>query len=42
MSEGLVQGPYVAARGGVEPATFHTKGTEQAISLLSYIGCIMY
>jgi len=22
--EGLAQGPYVAARGGVEPATFHT------------------
>src|SRR6218665_1096810 len=26
--EGLAQGPYVAARGGVEPATFRTKGTK--------------
>ena len=26
--EGLAQGPYVAARGGVEPATFRTEGTE--------------
>ena len=25
--EGLAQGPYVAARGGVEPVTFRTKGT---------------
>ena len=24
MSEGLAQGPYVAARGGFEPATFRT------------------
>ena len=24
-SEGLAQGPYVAARGGVEPATFCTE-----------------
>ena len=22
--EGLAQGPYVEARGGVEPSTFHT------------------
>ena len=27
-SEGLAQGPYVAARGGVEPATFCTEGTD--------------
>src|SRR6218665_1636734 len=27
-SEGLVQGPYVAARTGYEPATLQTKGTE--------------
>src|SRR6218665_2503756 len=26
--EGLAQGPYVAARGGVEPTTFRTKGTD--------------
>ena len=26
-SEGLAQGPYVAAREGFEPATFRTKGT---------------
>ena len=28
MSEGLVQGPYMAARVGFEPATFRTQGTE--------------
>jgi len=28
MSEGLAQGPYVAARVGFEPATFRTQGTE--------------
>jgi len=28
MSERLDQGPYVAARIGVEPATFHTEGTD--------------
>ena len=27
-SEGLAQGPYVAARGRVEPATFRTEGTD--------------
>src|SRR6218665_684031 len=27
-SERLAQGPYVAARGGVEPTTFHTEGTD--------------
>ena len=27
-SEGLAQGPYVAARGDIEPATFLTKGTD--------------
>ena len=27
-SEGLAQGPYMAARGGVEPTTFRTEGTE--------------
>ena len=27
-SEGLAQGPYVAARGGIEPATFRTEGTD--------------
>ena len=27
-SEGLTQGPYVAARGGVEPTTFRTEGTD--------------
>ena len=26
--EGLAQGPYVAARGGVEPPTFSTVGTD--------------
>ena len=26
--EGLAQGPYVAARGGVEPTTFCTEGAE--------------
>src|SRR6218665_1211035 len=26
-SEELAQGPHVAARGGIEPATFRTKGT---------------
>src|SRR6218665_327577 len=25
--EGLAQGPYVVARGGVEPTTFRSKGT---------------
>src|SRR6218665_1358893 len=29
-SEGLAQGPYVVARVGFEPATFHTQGTEPA------------
>ena len=28
MSEGLSQGPYVAAKVGFKPATFHTEGTE--------------
>ena len=28
MSEGLAQGPCVAARVGCEPATFRTEGTE--------------
>ena len=28
MSEGLAQGPYVAARVGVEPMTFRTKGVD--------------
>ena len=28
MSEGLAQGPYVAARERFEPATFWTQGTE--------------
>ena len=27
-SEGLAQGPYVAARAGVESATFRTKGSD--------------
>ena len=27
-SEEFAQGPYVAARGGIEPATFRTEGTE--------------
>ena len=27
MSEGLAQGPYMAARVGVEPASFRTEGT---------------
>ena len=27
-SEGHAQGPYVAARGGVEPATFRTEGAD--------------
>src|SRR6218665_1673018 len=26
--EGLAQGPYVAVRGGVEPTTFRTEGTD--------------
>ena len=26
--EGLAQGPYVAARGGVEPTTFRTEGSD--------------
>jgi len=26
--EGLVQGPYMAARGGVEPTTFRTEGAD--------------
>src|SRR6218665_280998 len=26
--EGLAQGPYVVARGGIEPTTFHTEGTD--------------
>ena len=26
--EGLAQGPYVEARGGVEPMTFRTEGTD--------------
>ena len=39
-SEGLAQGPYVATRGGVEPATFRTEGTEHnnSASPLSYAG----
>ena len=28
VSEGLAQGPYVAARAGVEPTTLWTKGDE--------------
>ncbi len=28
MSEGLAQGPYVAAGAGFEPATLRTQGTE--------------
>ena len=28
MSEGLSQGPYVAARVGYEPATFRTQGAK--------------
>ena len=28
MGEGLAQGPYVVARGGVEPMTFLTEGTD--------------
>jgi len=28
MSEGLAQGPYVAAGVGFEPATLRTQGTE--------------
>ena len=28
VSEGLAQGPYVAARAGFEPATLQTKGVE--------------
>jgi len=35
-SEGLVQGPYMAARGGFEPATFHT---EPPRSLYPFIKC---
>ena len=27
-SEGLAQGPYVAARAGFEPSTYRTKGDE--------------
>ena len=27
-SEGLAQGPYVAAKAGLEPATLRTKGVE--------------
>jgi len=27
-SEGLVRGPYMAARAGFEPATLRTKGAE--------------
>ena len=26
--EGLAQAPYMAARGGVEPTTFRTEGTD--------------
>jgi len=26
--EGIAQDPYVAARGGVEPTTFRTEGTD--------------
>src|SRR6218665_2080046 len=26
--DGLAQGPYVATRGGVQPTTFHTEGTD--------------
>jgi len=29
----LAQGPYVATRGGVKPATFHTEGTDHQCSL---------
>ena len=29
-SEGLAQGPYVAARAGFEPTTLRTKGDESA------------
>src|SRR6218665_551915 len=32
MSEGLAQGPYVAARVGFEPVTFHTKDTEHLLA----------
>ena len=28
VSEGLAQGPYVAARAGVEPMTLRTKGVD--------------
>src|SRR6218665_2400971 len=32
-SKGLVQGPYVGARAGFEPATFRTKGAESTNAL---------
>ena len=35
MSEGLAQGPYMAARVGFEPATFRTHGTEYATTSIT-------
>ena len=35
-SEGLVQGPYVAARTGFEPATLRTKGAESTNEAFTY------
>ena len=32
MSEGLAQGPYVAARAGVEPMTLRSKGFDSIIA----------
>jgi len=38
VSEGLAQGPYVAARAGVEPMTLRTKGVYQCApqALITY------
>ena len=34
VSEGLAQGPYVAARAGVEPMTLRTKGVDSTSGAL--------
>ena len=42
VSEGLVQGPYVAAKAGVKPMTLRTKGvdsTNEPPTPHTYSGC---
>ena len=40
-SEGLAQGPYVEARGGVKPATFCIEGTDHHHSANHAPNCVV-